>query len=298
MTLNPSQDSWAYQVPSFTYRAKVRLATHFLKKRTSAPYLTQDALKLLCDISINDSSELKEIDLSKLKSARTVYINSAILRDLLSDFPTDFLPRVIISGGSDEDFFELPGKLPVSTNLLLLQNSHISDSRRIFTLPIGIENLSLGMNGYARYMRQRVPWCEKKDSCLVGPFGLTHEDRFLIRDSLGTTSDKFYIAQRRMSPSKFSKFANQFKFTLAMRGNGEDTHRFWETLYRGSLPIVKRSSWADSLKSFKLPFLEVNEWNELEVLSEMNAFRQNPISPRELEYLWIPTWKKFIANHI
>lgn len=53
------------------------------------------------------------------------------------------------------------------------------------------------------------------------------------------------------------------KFTLAPEGNGVDTHRLWETIYMGGIPIVKRSevhkNWDD------LPIAFINDWNELTV---------------------------------
>jgi hypothetical protein len=50
-------------------------------------------------------------------------------------------------------------------------------------------------------------------------------------------------------------------FVLCPRGNGVDTHRLWETLYMGSIPIVKwdiaHSGWTD------LPILFVSSWEEV-----------------------------------
>jgi hypothetical protein len=51
------------------------------------------------------------------------------------------------------------------------------------------------------------------------------------------------------------------RFVLCPRGNGVDTHRLWETLYMGGIPIVLRniahSDWAD------LPILFVDSWEEV-----------------------------------
>lgn len=50
-------------------------------------------------------------------------------------------------------------------------------------------------------------------------------------------------------------------FVLCPRGNGVDTHRLWETLYMGSIPIVRKdvahSDWTD------LPILFVSSWDEV-----------------------------------
>jgi len=50
-------------------------------------------------------------------------------------------------------------------------------------------------------------------------------------------------------------------FVFSPRGSGVDTHRLWETLYMGSIPIVKRhithAGWTD------LPILFVDRWEEV-----------------------------------
>lgn len=51
------------------------------------------------------------------------------------------------------------------------------------------------------------------------------------------------------------------EFVLCPRGNGIDTHRLWETLYMGSIPIVRADiahrDWTD------LPILIVNDWSDV-----------------------------------
>jgi hypothetical protein len=48
---------------------------------------------------------------------------------------------------------------------------------------------------------------------------------------------------------------------LCPRGNGIDTHRLWETLYMGSIPIVIRHQAFDEFHD--LPILFINEWTDV-----------------------------------
>lgn len=83
-------------------------------------------------------------------------------------------------------------------------------------------------------------------------------------------------------------------FVLCPRGNGVDTHRLWETLYMGSIPIVRRdiahSDWTD------LPILFVNSWNE--VTEEF--LRREEIRIRNTEWNWrklhVQYWIESIRN--
>lgn len=50
-------------------------------------------------------------------------------------------------------------------------------------------------------------------------------------------------------------------FVLCPRGNGLDTHRLWETLYMGSIPIVKRDIGYDDFSD--LPICFIDHWKEV-----------------------------------
>jgi hypothetical protein len=55
------------------------------------------------------------------------------------------------------------------------------------------------------------------------------------------------------------------RFCLCIRGNGIDTHRFWESLYLGVIPVIINNKETDMdnfvshLKKLKLPFVEISE---------------------------------------
>jgi hypothetical protein len=49
-------------------------------------------------------------------------------------------------------------------------------------------------------------------------------------------------------------------FSICPRGNGIDTHRVWESLYMGCIPIVLRERL---FESFPLPILIVDDWSEV-----------------------------------
>jgi hypothetical protein len=52
------------------------------------------------------------------------------------------------------------------------------------------------------------------------------------------------------------------KFILCPRGNGVDTHRMWEALYSGVVPIVVRNRTHAGLEG-ELPILFVNDYSEI-----------------------------------
>jgi len=51
-------------------------------------------------------------------------------------------------------------------------------------------------------------------------------------------------------------------FVLCPEGNGVDTHRLWETLYMGGIPIVQKNVYLESLLN-DLPVVQVDHWDQL-----------------------------------
>lgn len=53
----------------------------------------------------------------------------------------------------------------------------------------------------------------------------------------------------------------QHKFCLCPRGNGIDSHRFWEALYLDCIPVMVKDDWTSACSEF--PVLLLNSWDEL-----------------------------------
>lgn len=95
---------------------------------------------------------------------------------------------------------------------------------------------------------------------------------------------------------KFLEELKSSKFVFCPRGNGIDTHRLWETLYVGSIPIVK---YEDAHELFTdLPILFINDWSEIS--EDFLNRKYMEIIHREwnLEKLKITYWTNLIKLHI
>lgn len=86
----------------------------------------------------------------------------------------------------------------------------------------------------------------------------------------------------------------QYKFCLCPRGNGIDTHRLWESLLLGCIPIVKRYTTHEF--NLPLPIIFIDDWKEV------NKHFINKIST-EIDYSLFNTpiltkeyWIKKICN--
>jgi len=84
-------------------------------------------------------------------------------------------------------------------------------------------------------------------------------------------------------------------FVLCPRGNGIDTHRLWETLYMGSIPIIKRNIAYEDF--YDLPICLVDEWEEINIeflLREKNRILNGVLN---VEKLYMNFWIEKINNY-
>ena len=164
-------------------------------------------------------------------------------------------------------------------------------------LPIGIENLRLGQNGRLALVRKRVSWKDKKNRVLIGPFSNTHPERLELL-KLSELTGLWDIHSGYISPRKYAKISGEFKFVACPRGNGLDTHRFWETLYRGSIPIVKDSTWARLIARLGIPLLMVPEWTPDELSKVISSATFEDYDPKDIAALWTSYWDVLFTSHL
>lgn len=125
-------------------------------------------------------------------------------------------------------------------------------------IPLGVEE--------ARRATHNLPWLFPKhrpmiNRIIVGPFAQTHRSRASL-DSIDSTKS-IEVLSKRLSPRQYVKNTKDFRMVFCPRGNGIDTHRVWETLYRNSIPILIRSEWSEYFKNLGLPFFLIDKIEEL-----------------------------------
>jgi hypothetical protein len=85
------------------------------------------------------------------------------------------------------------------------------------------------------------------------------------------------------------------KFVLCPEGNGTDTHRTWETLYLGSIPIEKRN--INNSFYTDLPICFVDSWSDITEDFLNSEFERIKNSKWNLEKLKFSYWEEKITNY-
>ncbi|CAN2231080.1 hypothetical protein MCETRE36_00042 [Candidatus Planktophila dulcis] len=268
-------------------------------RRNSSPYLSGDLFSDMSDVSMYPPRfRGKQPDLDSIRAAKVIFCPSDKLQDFFKEFHDDISAQVIVCGNSDYEFKELPENIPKTVKQLFLQNSFISDRPLVTTLPIGIENLRWGVNGNPRNLTPGEDWPQRRNEILIGPFGLTHPIRVEVKDNFSNPVIGINLIQNRLEPARYAKLANETRYVAAVRGNGVDTHRHWETLYRGGIPVILRDSWSDGIRGLHLPFLEVTDWDVQQLQSITEKDLNLGFNPDQLPALWWPYWKELIASYL
>jgi hypothetical protein len=165
-------------------------------------------------------------------------------------------------------------------------------------LPIGIENFRWGVNGNPKNLSVGGSWVQRKNEILIGPFGLTHPIREEVRNEFLNQTEGIRFIPNRIEPSQYARMSQGTRFIAAVRGNGVDTHRHWETFYRGSIPIIMEDGWSSGIESLNLPFLKVTTWAPEKLRDFIKQDWDLGFSPEKIPALWWPYWKKLIDSYL
>jgi hypothetical protein len=100
---------------------------------------------------------------------------------------------------------------------------------------------------------------------------------------------KIEFEENRISHKSYCEKLSKYKFVICPEGNGISTHRFWETLYLGSIPIVINNMIYDS---YNLPIVKLNKWSDIS-LDILNNFDVDKFSKDQLDFKY---WENTIIT--
>lgn len=236
-----------------------------------------------------------QLNLRRLKKARVIFVAGHNLRRLLDENFLDIDASVMICGNSDENF-DTPVSFPTSVRLWLCQNNSMPNDDFQKTIPIGLENIRLARAGfpkdYSKLNRNLII-----DKVAMPPMSATNPIRFIAVEEALKHPSLFDVYRDYLPNNEYIEFFRDYLFMFSCEGNGYENHRIWETLYRGSFPVMFDSPWARTLLDLNLPILIIKRISELTplVLNQHREKWQN-FDPKSCQELWIPFWENLIKE--
>lgn len=105
---------------------------------------------------------------------------------------------------------------------------------------------------------------------------------------------KVATPKMNISQHKFFQQVLKSKFVSAPWGNGFDTHRLWESLYLGCIPITRNHF---SYKNFNdLPILFVSRWEKINRDFLLEKYEDLIFQPKNIQKLKFSYWENLILN--
>ncbi len=182
-------------------------------------------------------------------------------------------------------------KLPENFSNWFTINKNLS-SNKVISIPIGLAGNFSKKNLHAKdFNENRVPSFDLKNK----------EQKIYINFNKNTNSyernkalnilknyHNAFISDANLTKDKYKEDLSKYAFVLCPWGNGFDTHRIWETLYSGSIPITKDHYSFEYLE--KLPVIIIKDYEDLYNLDLKNYIEKFNVDSFNLKKLYLNYW--------
>lgn len=263
---------------------------------TNSPFLSQGTFSKLCDLRIRTLKDLNKKTILN-NTIVSAFVNSDLLELFLNEHPASKQIRILFTGSSDRNFDEQVS-LPENIEMWLCQNSSISDNKRIFTLPIGLEDISLGRAGRKKYFKSSSQNDQITGKIMIPPMSNTNPIRRTVTLEC-LNNPLFDVHLKLLHEEDYFTILSKYKFVLCLEGRGYENHRIWEVLYQGNFPVMLKTKWSSTLRYLGLPILFVDSISDIEPLM-LQHFREihSAWKPSSCEILWHTFWEKIARGDL
>ena len=160
------------------------------------------------------------------------------------------------------------------------------DHEKLIPIPLGIANDYSPKNLRTEDFLDVEKNMPKKEKiyCNFNP-NTNNKERINI-NKLFKNNELFEFDSPTLSLGEYLHKLTEYRFILSPWGNGYDTHRLWESLYSGSIPITKNHITYKSLSNKSVLF--VDDYKEVNI-ELLNEFLKNYI-PIDSSYLRTSFW--------
>ena len=239
----------------------------FSKFTDGYPYLSCETYAKSCEIVIQNQVQLSQFKNSfskylNVQPINSLYVDSSLISELLSikfapNLKIQFLiianTDIIVESRNIQSLLEVCQKI-FCVNLL-------GRAERIFPLPVGLENQAYRSGGKLKDFKKNydVKANKRKYSFTVGWNDDTNINRKSVKDTLRYLPECLFL-EERVTAKTLHKLYRKTLFVPSPRGNGPDSHRTWEAIYCGAVPVIKKS---DFVGDISWPIYLVDNWSDL-----------------------------------
>jgi len=259
--------------------------------------ITGERIQELCDIYLGlpedfafnpriRTQKSKQTNLDALTDSwdnpRTLFCYGHRLSLLIEKLPFLTHPFVLVSHNSDEQITD--NYSCIANHPLLIAwyaQNVLFEHPKLHWIPIGIAN-SMWEHGALSVVERPLPATKSKDIYFYFNVNTNRVERDACYHAIHQKGLSFG------SPLPFQAYIKELadhKYAICPPGNGVDCHRFWECIYLGVIPILKRSYFTEQVaKQFQCILLE--HWADLSVEALRREYRSpSPYSRLTIDHL-------------
>jgi len=172
-----------------------------------------------------------------------------------------------------------------------------TSEKNLTAIPLGVSNDYSPKNPkYAEF--NQIKNIESKENKIYLNFEINtnRRERFKLYD-LFKNNDFFVLENPNLNMNDYLQKLNKNLFILCPWGNGYDSHRFWESIYVGSIPITKKHITYEAASL--LPHIQIDNYRDIDY-EKINNLKSN-FDKSKFDYnkLTIDWWiNKMKANKV
>lgn len=239
----------------------------FNPRPASAPFVSGDTFRSLADHRYDETRKCRPED---IKESDIVFIKTDYLDEFFKDIHPEINARYkIITHNSDRNITEKEAAHIDDKIIRWFGQNVLVKHPKITPIPIALENMHYQANGVVKnFLKERDREAIKKNRIL---FGFTPSTNRTKREEALASLRRSPVADEirtRINPKEHLALLNEYKFVAAPEGNGVDTHRAWEALIVGTIPVTTSNAVVEHFKSIGMPVLIISKWEDVENLAE------------------------------
>jgi hypothetical protein len=222
----------------------------------------------LHDCYLTNLADVKKNDIVFVK---TDFLYSGHFQNII--FPNIDNEFILMTGGSD---YIVGHDGDRSSHLKMLEDKKIKKwfcinppniiSDKLIPMPIGfqeIDRMGGNQNNIKFALNNQKIWTEKKNMFYLPYHALGNNPARNSYISYLKTLDFVYVEENKLSFSEYLQKMSEYKFIICLRGNGFDTHRHYESLLVGSVPIIENTPVRMIYENDNLPHIVVQQWADI-----------------------------------
>jgi hypothetical protein len=217
--------------------------------------------------------DIDKVNFLSFDNPSVVYVNSSLLSNkpklkssnLITKLSYFKNPFTLILHNSDGNFEEFESRVLELDNVTHVYSQNLNFNHdKVSPLPIGIAN-PIWDWGSEDMVNEVISIDVDANNFIYANFKIDGGLRPIDRQPCKDWMDLNELKMNEVNPFRdYLLDLKSHKYSLCPQGNGYDTHRFWESLYMKTIPIVKRTVMTEFWENF-FPIILIDDWNDIDL---------------------------------